>query len=184
MILADYLTAHARAWPQEPGRMLGETGFSMPDTFHPHAAFRRWASDQALPPRPGLLLEQGLYLSRICGLVRAVPAGKDGIGFESVWILGRSDQGLISMVVRNAVHADVGRLHEDAELALKQAARYLAGHAVVLVQACGRGDRKDGYRRFAQDLGCPPEQLQHLYAARHARTGVMLACAWLEPETE
>ncbi len=184
MILADYLTAPARAWPQEPCRMLGETGFSMPDILPGRAAFQRWTRDQAFPPCPGLLLEQGLHLSRICGLVRALPADEDGAGLESVWILGRSDQGLISIVVRNAVHADVRRLHEDAELALKQAARYLAGHAAVLVQACGGGESMDGYARFARDLGCPPDQLQGVYAARHARTGLMLACAWLEPEAE
>ncbi|WP_188589163.1 hypothetical protein, partial [Achromobacter denitrificans] len=70
-------------------------------------------------------------------------------------------------------------LREDAALALRQAARYLAGYAVVLVQGGPGEDAMEGYRRFAQDRGRGQVRADTLYASRDAGSGTMFACAWL-----
>ncbi|MCY1532203.1 hypothetical protein D9M68_674590 [compost metagenome] len=179
MILADYLTVQAGASPEYVFQMLGETGFSMPAASCPSSPLRHWQRDEALPPAACLLLEQGLHLSGICGLVRAVSASASGPEAEAAWILARSDQGLVSIVVRGAAGASARRLREDAALALRQAARYLAGYAVVLAQA-NRGDESmEGYLCFAGKPGREQVRADTLYANRDAGTGTMFACAWL-----
>jgi len=179
MILADYLTVQSGASSEYAFQMLGETGFSMPAASCPPSALMHWERGEALPRSPCRLMEQGLHLSRISGLVRAVSGSLSGPDSEAAWILARSDQGLVSIVVRGAAGASALRLREDAALALRQAARYLAGYAVVLVQA-GQGDESmDGYVCFARNRGRQQVRADTLYVNRDAGTGTMFACAWL-----
>ena len=165
--------------------MLGETGFSMAAAALETTAFWRWCQEGALPASACRLLEQCLHLSCLSGLLRVVPASGLELEPESVWILGRSDQGLLSIVVRNARGADVQRLHEDAELALGQAARYTAKLAVVLVQSCSGDEATEGYRSFARDMGKGDAPVAHdsVQAVWHAGAGKMLAHGWLEPRS-
>ncbi|GEM_PF-2012188 len=179
MILADYLTARSGPSPEHGFLLLGETGFSMPAAWCSASPFAHWMRDEALPRAACLLLEQGLHLSRLSGLVRAAPGSACGPDAEAAWILARSDQGLVSIVVRAAAGAGARRLREDAALALRQAARYLAGYAVVLVQGGPGEDAMEGYRRFAQDRGRGQVRADTLYASRDAGSGTMFACAWL-----
>ncbi|MFD4840074.1 hypothetical protein ACFWP0_21415 [Achromobacter sp. NPDC058515] len=181
MILKDYLTIQSDALPPDSPCMLGETGFSVPAAALAQSAFRRWCQDVALPASACRIMEQGLYLSGISGLLRVVPASGFGPDPESVWILGRSDQGLLSVVVRDACGADAQRLREDAALALRQAARYTARLAVVLVQSCRGDECMEGYRRFARELGPAPVEQGGIHAAWHSGAGKMLGHGWLRP---
>lgn len=179
MIFEDYLTIQADAPPQDFPCMLGETGFSISTAALARSAFWRWCQDGMWPRSACRILEQGLHLSRLHGLLRVVPAGGAGPASESVWILGRSDQGLVSVVVRNACGADASRLHEDAGLALRQATRYTARLAVVLVQSCCADECMEGYRRFARDLGHTSARQDCIHASWHAESGKMLGHGWL-----
>ncbi len=134
MKMPDGLPGHDAARVDRNERLLlGETGFSFPRTRRPAAPLAPWAHGD-VPEAARAALRADDTLADLETL-SYVPLERDALGeTDAEWILGRTAAGLLSIVVRDARHAEAAQLREDTAFALAEARRLHAMGAIVFVQ--------------------------------------------------
>jgi len=186
MVLPDYLTIRAQgsAEPQAGGAscLLGETGMHLPRAGRPAAPLASWCGDAAMPARLRTLFASDEGLRDPVGLIRAL-AQPDAFGECAVaWILARTPGGLASLVVRAARACSATDLRDDARFARRQAERYGALRAVLLVQSTNAPDAA-AFASFAEAFGLRDVVPDRLYAVTGEEDDMALRCAWLSGPT-
>lgn len=132
--MPDYLVVSERPTSERMAHLIGETGFSFKESERPNSALTSWIHSESIPQTARSVLQSNGQFEGLTGLIR-VPTEADAFGrFRASWVLGRTTGGLTSIVVRDANHCSTKGLLEDAAFGVRQAERYCAISAVVLVQ--------------------------------------------------
>ncbi|CAD6559471.1 hypothetical protein LMG28727_06861 [Paraburkholderia kirstenboschensis] len=134
MEMPDYLMASESTTSVQMSRLIGETGISFRESERPNSALTSWIHAETIPETARSVLQSNGQFEGLTGLIRVLTEA-DAFGrFRAGWILGRTTDGLTSIVVRDANHCSTKTLLDDAAFAVRQAARYCATSAVILVQ--------------------------------------------------
>ncbi|WP_027802701.1 hypothetical protein [Paraburkholderia dilworthii] len=177
MKMPDYLMVSEGTAPAPMAYPIGETGFSFKESERPNLALTLWIDADAIPPAARAVLQSKGRFEALTGLIRVLTE-VDGFGrFRAGWVLGRTTGGLVSIVVRDANHCSAKGLRDDAAFSVRQAERYCATSAAVLVQQSdangGRGAREALESAFMASYVQP----DRLYRSElHSECPVWFAC--------
>ena len=181
MILPDYLTISVTNETGRAFHLLGETGMTLREAQRPALQLASWLHGEQIPNRAREVLESEACFAGIAGLLRVTVEQDGADGFRAVWVLARAPEGLVSVVVRDAMSASVAQLRDDARLSMYQARRYCARNAIVLVQSQNAAQSMSGLGQFAVAFDHPDVAQNRLYCARED-DGTCLGYAWLSPD--
>jgi hypothetical protein len=177
MEILDYLTVRVGAQGREGLFLIGETGMTMRATHRVESTLARWMEGDGIPAQANDMLAADPRFQNLSGLIRvfAEPAGCSA--YHAGWVLARSTAGLVSISVRDAATCDDAHLHDDAGLALRQAQRYCAQDAVVIVQGRALGETASAREALARAFGLADVRERTLYASgADARARLSVGC--------
>ena len=166
MKMPDYLMVSDGTAPARMAFPIGETGFSFKETERPNSALTWWIDADAIPLAARAVLQSKGQFEALTGLIRVLTE-VDGFGrFRAGWVLGRTTGGLVSIVVRDANYCSAKDLLDDVAFSIRQADRYCAACAVVLVQQSDANGGREA--REALESACMASYVQPdvLYESR------------------
>jgi hypothetical protein len=177
MKIPDYLMVSEGTAPARMAYPIGETGFSFKESERPNSALTLWIDADAIPlPARAVLQSKGQF-GALTGLIRVLTE-VDGFGrFRAGWVLGRTTGGLVSIVVRDANHCSAKGLLDDAAFGVRQAERYCATSAVVLVQQSDTNGGREAREALESAFMASYVQPDLLYESRlHSEIPLWFAC--------
>ncbi|MEM5345646.1 hypothetical protein [Paraburkholderia azotifigens] len=177
MKMPDYLMVSEGTAPARKAYPIGETGFSFKEGERPNSALALWIDADAIPQAACAVLQAKGQFEGLTGLIRVLTE-VDGFGrFRAGWVLGRTTDGLVSIVVRDANHCSAKGLLDDAAFGVRQAERYCATSVVVLVQQSDANGSRGAREVLESAFMASYVQPDQLYASRlHSEIPLWFAC--------
>lgn len=177
MKMPDYLMVSEGAAAARMAYPIGETGFSFRESERPNSALTAWIDADAIPPAARAVLQAKGQFEGLTGLIRVL-TDVDAFGrFCAGWVLGRTTGGLVSIVVRDANRCSAKGLLDDAAFSVRQAERYCATSAVVLVQQSDAKGGRDAREALESGFMASYVQPDLLYESRlHSEIPLWFAC--------
>lgn len=177
MKMPDYLMVSEGSAPARMAHPIGETGFSFKESERPNSALTLWINADAIPQAARAVLQAKGQFEGLTGLIRVLTE-VDAFGrFRAGWVLGRTTGGLVSIVVGDANHCSAKGLLDDAAFSVRQAERYCATSAVVLVQQSDANGGREAREALESAFMASYVQPDLLYESRlHSGIPVWFAC--------
>ncbi|SAL04329.1 hypothetical protein AWB78_06908 [Caballeronia calidae] len=158
--------------PDVKSHLLGDTGLSLPVSQRPRK-LERWMMAPKLPEELRRLSRAHAGLSDLEGLLRvrlSRPEPED-----SVWILARATDSLVTILVRKAVDETATQFTSHVSFLATQARRYCCAAALLLLDERDGVDEFGVFRAFALEHGEAAPVANKLYKLADTRPQLFYA---------
>jgi hypothetical protein len=175
--MPDYLIVSEAPASKRIAHPIGETGFSFKESERPNSALSPWIRAETIPQAARAVLQSKGQFEGLTGLIRVLTEADESGRFRAGWILGRAAGGLTSIVVRDANHCSAKGLRDDASFGIRQAERYCATSAVVLLQQCDSNSGRKARAALESAFMASYVQSDELYeTSSHPQIPLWFAC--------
>lgn len=161
MKMPQFLTGLPDDIAVEAPFLIGESGFTLASKKRPVVPLSQWTHGE-IPQRARAAIEAQREFANVSGLIRVTADTGNPDGAHAQWVLARTANGLLSIVVQDAAGCDVGDVRGAANFAVAEGKRYAAVAAIVFLQQ-GKDEEADCRNVLEESLGMQSIKPDRLY---------------------